>query len=391
MGEKTFMLIQFSVENFRSVKNMLVISFAASKDKTFEERLLSWDKKKVLPALAIYGANGAGKSNILHALMTMREMVVGNASKIQKGERLSWEPCGRGDDPTRFEVLFVHGRLRFEYGFAYDSTRIVSEYLYYWKNGRKSLIFSRDGTEFVFRENVREQTTLGKRTPDNKLYLAASNDWNLPQTEIPYRWFFEKFIFSFDQGPLTAKTLPQWIIDRKAQVLKALSEADFEIVDLVLKRGHGGAPVLAALHRIRRADGPDEYVQIELDRDSSGTRSFVQKAADWLRALEEGALLVVDDIEAGLHPLLTRHLVSWFQDPKVNVNGAQLMFATPDAGLMDMPLLRTDQIWFVERKEDGFETDLYALAAFEPRQGEKVRKAYLQGRFGAIPFVGSQP
>ena len=108
------MLIQFTVENHRSIKNSTVISFAASKDKSFEEYLLHPDEKKaLLPVLAIYGANAAGKSNVLHAMMTMREMVVGNAAKVSKGQKLPWEPFGGTKEPTSFEIVFIFQGVRY--------------------------------------------------------------------------------------------------------------------------------------------------------------------------------------------------------------------------------------------------------------------------------------
>ena len=108
------MLIQFTVENHRSIKNSAVISFAASKDKSFEEYLLRPDEKKaLLPVLAIYGANAAGKSNVLHAMMTMKEMVVGNAAKVSKGQKLPWEPFGGTKVPTSFEMVFITHTLHF--------------------------------------------------------------------------------------------------------------------------------------------------------------------------------------------------------------------------------------------------------------------------------------
>jgi hypothetical protein len=102
------MLIQFSIENHRSIKDSAVISFAASKDKSLESYLLHPDEKRaLLPAIAIYGANAAGKSNVLHALMTMKDMVVGEAAKISKGQKLPWEPFGDTTVPTSFEVVFL--------------------------------------------------------------------------------------------------------------------------------------------------------------------------------------------------------------------------------------------------------------------------------------------
>ena len=139
------MLIQFTVENHRSIKNSAVISFAASKDKSFEEYLLHPDEKRtLLPALAIYGANAAGKSNVLHAMMTMKEMVAGNAAKASKGQKLPWEPFGSMKEATTFEIVFIFQGVRYTYGFSFDAKKIYKEYLFHWPNGREALIFSRE-------------------------------------------------------------------------------------------------------------------------------------------------------------------------------------------------------------------------------------------------------
>ena len=108
----------------------------------------------------------------------------------------------------------------------------------------------------------------------------------------------------------------------------------------------------------------------------------------WLAALESGSVLVVDEIESSMHPLLTRHLIEMVQDAAINTNHAQLIFTTHDTGLLDLTLLRRDQIWFAEKNEKTMQTDIYALTEFSPRKGENIAKGYLQGRYGAIPFIG---
>lgn len=135
------MLIQFTVENHRSIKNSTVISFAASKDKSFDEYLLRPDEKKaLLPVLAIYGANAAGKSNVLHAMMTMKEMVVGNAAKVSKGQSCR----GSRLEEQRFRLLlkwYLFFRSSLHVRFFFDAKKIYKEYLYHWPNGREALIF----------------------------------------------------------------------------------------------------------------------------------------------------------------------------------------------------------------------------------------------------------
>lgn len=385
------MLIQFSIENHRSIKKNAVISFAASKDKSLEANLLHPDEKKtLLPAIALYGANAAGKSNVLHALMTMKDMVIGEASKVSKGQKLPWEPFGDTTTPTTFEIVFIYRGVRYAYGYSFDDKKIYTEYLYYWPNGREALIFSRENGKYEFRENVNEQLTLSNRTPDNKLYLVSSNDWNLPQTENAYKWFLEKLTFLMEEEPATSETVAQIISgdEKKARILKELLLADLGITDVTVKNISGKTPVITTTHRIIDEDGSVEHFQLLMDQESSGTQRFFARIGGWLQALENGALLVVDEIEDSLHPLLTKRLIEMVQDNSVNQNGAQILFTTHDAMLLDLNFLRRDQIWFADKDEKTCATELYSLASFSPRKGENVRKGYLQGRFGAIPFIG---
>lgn len=385
------MLIQFTIENHRSIKESAVISFAASKDKSLEEYLLPLDaKKSLLPAIAIYGANAAGKSNVLHAMRTMRDMVVGEAAKISKGQKLPWNPFGSTKEPTAFEIVFTYQEIRYAYGFSFDDKKIYSEYLYHWPNGREALIFSRENDEYEFRENVNEQITLSNRTPENKLYLVSSNDWNLPQTENAYKWFLEKLTFLMEEEPATSETVAQIVSgdDKKARILKELLLADLGITDVTINNLSGKNPTIMTTHRILHEDESVEYFQLSVNQESAGTQHFFARIGGWIQALENGALLVVDEIEDSLHPLLTRRLVEMVQDKTVNTNGAQLLFTTHDAMLLDLDFFRRDQIWFAEKDDRSCATELYPLTSFSPRKGENVRKGYLKGRFGAIPFIG---
>lgn len=387
------MLIQFTIENHRSIKDSAVISFAASKDKSMEDCLLHPDEKRtLLPVLAIYGANAAGKSNVLHALLTLKDMVAGNAAKLSKGQKLPWEPFAGNDRPTTFEIMYIYGGIRYVYGVSFDAKKIHSEYLYHWPNGREALIFSRDNGAYEFRDNIQEQTTLSGRTPDNKLYLVSSNDWNLPQTENAYKWFYEELCSISDMPTASSETVAEIVKsdEQKALILKELLLADLGISDVTIKAiaGKKDETVITTTHRIIADDGSVEHFQLLMDQESSGTQRFFARIGGWLQALENGSLLIVDEIEHSMHPLLTRRLIEMIQDSEINKNGAQLLFTTHDALLLDLDFLRRDQIWFAEKNENTCATDLYSLASFSPRKGENIRKGYLQGRFGAIPFIG---
>ena len=387
------MLIQFTIENHRSIRDNAVISFAASKDKSLESCLIHPDDKKaLLPVLAVYGANAAGKSNVLHALMTMKDMIVGASSKLSKGQKLPWEPFAGNSAPTSFEIMHIYNQVRYVYGFSFDAKKIYTEYLYHWPNGREALIFSRENGVYEFRDNVNEQTTLSNRTLDNKLYLVSSNDWNLPQTENAYKWFLEKLTGILELPAASSETVAEIVRsdEQKARVLREMLLADLGISDVSIKTvaGKKDETVITTTHRMIDENGNTEHFQLLMDQESSGTQRFFSRIGGWLQALENGSLLVVDEIERSMHPLLTRRLIEMVQDSSININGAQLIFTTHDALLLDLNLLRRDQIWFAEKNEKSCATELYSLASFSPRKGENIRKGYLQGRFGAIPFIG---
>lgn len=387
------MLIQFTIENQRSIKESAVISFAASKDKSLESCLIHPDEKRtLLPVLAIYGANAAGKSNVLHALMTMKDMIVGFSSKLSKGQKLPWEPFAGNNRPTSFEIMYIYNQVRYVYGFSFDAKKIYTEYLYHWPNGREALIFSRENGVYEFRENINEQTTLSNRTLDNKLYLVSSNDWNLPQTENAYKWFLEKLTGISELPAASSETVAEIVRsdESKARILKEMLLADLGISDVSIKTiaGKKDETVITTTHRVIDEEGNIDHFQLLMDQESAGTQRFFSRIGGWLQALENGSLLVVDEIERSMHPLLTRRLIEMVQDSSINTSGAQLLFTTHDALLLDLNLMRRDQIWFAEKNNQSCATELYSLASFSPRKGENVRKGYLQGRFGAIPFIG---
>lgn len=387
------MLLQFSVTNHRSIKDTAIISLKASTDKSLSDCLISPDEKKQLvPVLALYGANAAGKSNVLHALLLMREMVCGRYAKLLKGEALPQEPFAFTEQPPRptsFEVIYFYSGIKYAYGFSFDKAKILTEYLYHWPNGREALIFSREGNGYQFRENIQEQFTLAGRTAENRLYLSSSNEWNCPQTEKAYLWFFEKltgFMGTEMRLDATLSAIRQGGSE-KSRILHEMLYADLGIKDIRIT-GSKDEPIISALHTLDSGDGAPKGFWLPLGLESVGTQRFFSRIGMWLTALESGAVLVVDEIESSMHPLLTRHLIEMVQDTTINTNHAQLIFTTHDTGLLDLTLLRRDQIWFAEKNEKTMQTDIYALTEFSPRKGENIAKGYLQGRYGAIPFIG---
>ena len=386
------MLLQFSVTNHRSIKETAVISMKAAADKTMKEILISPDgKKELVPVMAIYGAHAAGKSNVLHALLLMREMVCGSYAKPLKGATLPYEPFAFVDgkmEPTTFEIIYYNEGIKYAYGFSFDKTQIINEYLYHWPNGREALVFSREKNKYEFRESIQEQMTLSGRTSENRLYLTSSNEWNCSQTEKAYLWFQKNL-----RGVIATGATNEITIDairrggeEKQRILKEMMLADLGICNVELS-GTIENPIVSTVHQLVDNSGISKRYTLLLGQESIGTQRFFSRIGLWIEAIDCGAVLVVDEIEASMHPLLTRHLIEMIQDQTINQNHAQLIFTTHDTGLLDLKLLRRDQIWFAEKDEKSMQTDIYALTEFSPRKEENIARGYLQGRYGAIPFI----
>ena len=387
------MLLQFSVTNHRSIKETAVISMKAAADKTMKKNLISPDgKKELVPVMAIYGANAAGKSNVIHALLLMREMICGNYAKPLKGAELPYEPFAFVDGetkPTAFEIIYYNDGIKYAYGFSFNKNRIIDEYLYHWPNGREALVFSREKDKYEFRESIQEQLTLAGRTSDNRLHLTTSNEWNCAQTEKAYLWFQKNLRGVIATGVSNEATIAAIREggDEKKRILKEMMLADLGICNVELT-GTKEKPIISTVHRLTDSNGEQKQYTLLLGQESVGTQRFFSRIGFWMEAINSGAVLVVDEIEASMHPLLTRHLIEMIQDQTVNQNNAQLIFTTHDTGLLDLKLLRRDQIWFAEKDEKSMQTDIYALTEFSPRKDENIAKGYLQGRYGAIPFIG---
>lgn len=387
------MLYQFSVENYKSIHNKVILEMDSAPDKSHEDCLIYLNEKQsVLPAAVIYGANSAGKSNILEALMLMRDMVAGEEAKKLTDETLPYEPFAFSeemDKPTVFEVIFYYQGVKYSYGFSYNKNEILSEYLYHKPNKREALVFSREGQSYKFMKNVSEQKALAGRTPRNRLYLVTSNEWNNRETAQAFRWFSQNLIpLSF--GSMDFEETVRELADKnlRDRILKEMLVADLGITDILIPSDH--SQQIQTIHKVKRKDGTVRTYPLYLNQESKGTQRYFSRIGYWLKALDLGGVLLVDELEASMHPLLTRHLIGIIMDKETNPNGAQLIFTTHDVNLLDQKLLRRDQVWFAEKNPDTAETELFALTDFSVRKDENIARGYLQGRYGAIPFISME-
>lgn len=394
------MLIQFSVENYLSIKDKVVLSLLASRDNEHPEHLILDGNKNYLKSAVIYGANASGKSNVLNAFWFMVNYVLtSHNQQVHKAiDRIPFkfdkETPAR---PSSFEVIFTANGIRYAYGFSVTDKAVVEEYLYYYPNGRQAIIFERkDTTDFRFTVDIDEQNTLKERTSANKLYLSVASNWSYVKVIPVLEWFASCQIITknsvADAYGLEAEQLKD--DDYRRVIASMLRIADFGIQSLQVrdsdpissKRGDIFTNV-DAVHTVQDVEGNISSYTLNMTEESDGTNSYFKLIGVVKKALDLGTLLVADEMDAHLHPLLTKHLVSLFNSAEFNPKGAQLIFTSHNTNLLDLDVLRRDQIWFTEKDEQTAATDLFSLYDFSIRKDAKVEKGYLIGRYGAIPFI----
>lgn len=420
------MLVEFRVSNFRSIREEQCLSFVASTDKEHEDtHCLQVGKpgvERLLRSAVIYGANASGKSNIVFALMTMQQLVLNSTRLLEEQFRDKFTPfmldSSSRQEPTQFEITIVIGELRYQYGFSFDAERIRGEWLLVYQTSKAQRWFEyhynpkSEGNDWQpfsvhFRGEKKGQRELWKaNTGARALFLTQSAQSNSLQLLPLFNWFAHDLIVMPARAEFNLIPTLQRLDDLhyKSWVLRLMNAADIHISDIKVEKRKGQQiefklePGKAAEVRTidgdipdvefchKTSDGQDQWFDRRFE--SYGTMRLLGYAAPLLDALENGKLLVVDEFDTSLHPLLTRYIMRMLHSPSLSTKGAQLCMTTHDTSLLDPYLLRRDQIWFVEKNKSQ-STELYALMEFSPRKTEAIERGYLQGRYGAVPFLSN--
>ena len=420
------MLLRFRCKNFRSIREEQELSLIATKTRSDErnEVLLATPLKDVqaLRCAAIYGANASGKSNVLRAMRVFSRMVSNSQNQWNPtGPIPTWNPfvldevSSKGE--TEFQIDFVIDERVYNYGFRFNATAFLEEWLTDI-TGKARKLFRRktEGSTVsvmfpgrnltATEEDTKHLELIRLQTRPNSLFLSAAAQGNHSLLSGIFKWIVERFHQISPHAPsyprlYTAEACSKSEIKRR--VLTVLKFADFGIVDFSVAETE--APFESALHVFARAmnvkvDLPNllhdikmthrgaegKLYPLEFDEESDGTRAYFSMLGPILDVLEKGTVVLIDELESSLHPHLAKQIVRIFNDPALNPKGAQLIFATHDTNLLDLELLRRDQIWFTEKNEHGA-TVLIPLSDFKPRKDQNIASAYLHGRFGAIPFL----
>lgn len=393
------MLIEFRVSNFRSLRDEQVLSLVASKDKSLASTHTVSTGVGAAPALlrsaAIYGPNAGGKSNLIKALQYMRGVVVESAT-IAPNQPFSVQPfrldAAFAGMPTEFEVTFLIDGVRYQYGFAMNAERILSEHLLVYKAFKPQHWFTRrhdpaTGRDvYDFGPALKGQKSVWESaTRPNALFLSMAVQLNSEQLAPVFDWFARQLVVFNEHAMLNPRVTLQMLRDpaAKRSICAFLNAADISIadIDVVTRKDHQDE--LRFTHTTSKG-----AAVFGITEESSGTRNLLFMIGPILDIVRNGLTLVVDELDTSLHTLLVRRIIQLFHDTDLNRRGAQLVFTTHDTSLLDAhDLFRRDQVWFVEKDRDQA-SRLYSLTEFSPRKGEALERGYLMGRYGGLPILG---
>jgi len=422
------MLIEFSVGNFRSFRDIVTLSLVAANLKAKNPQLDNNNvftlagQPDLLTSAAIYGANASGKSNLVKALNFMRGFVLESPKATQATGtievdrfRLSTETESK---PAHFEAVFIVDKLRYRYGFAVTPERVESEWLFVVPTIREALLFKREGDEVVLGERFREGKDIIERTRPNALFLSVVAQFNGKIAQRVVGWFRRLGIASGLQDmSMRVFTMNQFLEgDIQDEIIDLIKSLDLGVEELNVEKKAFGVPIkqipdempqnvkdaiallfadsdtetvgVSTTHK--KFDATGHMVSHELfdfdAHESEGTKKLFALAGPLITALRKGRVLIIDEMDGRLHPLMTCAIVRLFNNLETNPRHAQLIFTTHDTNLLRNDLFRRDQIWFTEKNQQGT-TDLYSLAEFKVRNDASFQRDYIKGRYGAIPFL----
>ena len=402
------MILEFSVKNFLSFKEKVTFSMIANSNKELNDNYVEIGGNKVLKSAAIYGANASGKSN-LFKILTLVVLMLRSSNSVDINAKLPLIPFkldkGSVNKPSEFEIKFILDETRYVYGFIADKDKIYDEYLYYYPNGRETKIFDRTNiNEYSYtQKDEKILREIEAKNAQNKFFLATATNWNFDKTKAAYN-FLTNGIGTCNNLEIL-KNMAYKMYETNPDYLKDfaidfLQKADFNIEDYQISQIDVPGEFLTAIPEFIAKilpDKPKAYQvlfkhknsdnYLSIDEESLGTQmifAFIPFLAD---SLKNKKVLIIDELDKSLHPFLVQYIVEIFNDAEINKNGSQLIFNTHDTNLLDLNILRRDQIWFTEKNSETGESDLYSLSDFSVRKQENVEKGYMLGRYGAVPFI----
>jgi AAA15 family ATPase/GTPase len=424
------MLVEFSVSNYRSIGDEQILSLVPASSKAYLNNIIEKGQYKALNAIGLYGNNASGKTNLLNAIELLEKLLYSSV-RSNSTTQLPYQPFllreGYQLKPTKLEITFIYEQNRYRFGVEYNKKEILREWFYCKKATlMEMMLFERERDIIEVSSEYKGSPELInaaiEATRDNALFISTCDMLNVAGAKLIFKWFDKLVsINGIETEPEEMTTIQLW--ENKAYQTKIkeylmLLNLDIHNLEILiegidysrqtnpldensrhtfLKKNevNQGVKTLTT-HQAYNEQGftTNQLKVLDLnEHESSGTKKAFHLSGPLIRTLIEGGILVIDEIEAKMHPLMTINSINLFLNKTTNPYGAQIIFATHDTNLLTYCPLRRDQINFVE-KNNWEATEIYALSDFRyfdetsKKHDIDKEKRYFEGRYGAIPTLG---
>lgn len=409
------MIIEFTVGNFCSFNKKRTLNFEAQGGVSeLKNNYFAFENQNILRSIVLYGANSSGKSNLINALQVMKLCIISSV-RLNETDELEYSPfllsSESENQPTFFEIIFICKNQKFRYGFEYTAKEITKEWLFNIKKIKENTLFLRNQEGIFVHKNFTEGNGKEEVTNNNRLFISLVAQLGGKISKQILEWFSNCNVISgimeFGYSGYTMRMFHEQLpgCTQALQLFKNLKlgfeniiveESDIKLGENLLPKKNANKKIyeFKTTHNIYDSKGniKDKIFWNREYNESEGTKKIIDLSGPIFDTLLKGNVLIIDELDAKLHPLITMEIIKLFNSPKTNPNNAQLLFATHDTNLLSTEIFRRDQIWFTE-KDSIEQTDLYSLDDFTFADGTKVRKDanleknYIAGRYGAIPYI----
>lgn len=411
------MLLQFQCKNHRSIKDEITFSMLASSDDSHEEKLIKnlGEGNYISRCASLYGANGSGKTSIISAVLYMKQLVISSNSYQNESQMVRLPHKLAVDLPTKYSIDFEKNGIVYQYSFEYDNKEILAESLYYWPNGKKAMIFERT-SKMVNNEPTFKFATEFKKIGENcrgrlksfKLLLSvAFSETNIEYVANTFNFFQNDLVILFSNEPNNWLHYSIDMLKKDMELRKIfldfLHSIGSDILDLSLDtqiRTFSEKELLNFPPELRPAFSNQKvrsdilslkYKDFEIDikDESEGIKKLFAMVCPLIDIIRNNKVFFCDEIENSLHSSIVLEIIRRFFNNEKST--AQLIFATHNTEILDLNIMRRDQIWFTELEKTERKTDLYSLSDIKNvRKDEAVQRGYIAGKYGAVPMINTE-
>ena len=378
------MVLRFRLKNVFSFRDEITLDLQAAKIQTEKGKALSRilftiNGEQILKSISMFGATASGKSNVIKGIKACVNMIRSshtyNENTIFQVAPFKFD--GYDKQPSSFYVRFILDEIEYEYSFSLTQTEILTEQLYYYPRGRRSLVFTRDETKgpekteiYEFRQAIKRPMDVAANTSRKTLFVSRASQMDRDIAKKVFRFFTEDIVLDYKES---AMPVEDFLKTKKENILRILNAADSDIVDMKIQSNS-----LKTFHK----SNPNIAFDFDTE-ESEGTKTLFQMMLGIINVIRNDRTLLMDGIDTNLHPHLVEYIINLFN----RSNHAQLIYTAHNTHLLNTDFQRRDQVYFVNKRDDGC-SELYSLYDFKDfRDNYDMEKAYLQGRFDAIPYL----